>query len=134
MSHNHDALFWGKVNKTSETGCWLWTGATSMGYGKLRRYPKTLWAHRYAYEMLVGAIPDGLTLDHVCRVRRCVNPAHLMPSTHRENILRGTGMSARNAKKDVCIRGHKFDYVHPIKGWRRCKTCRRELDAIRVAC
>jgi HNH endonuclease len=90
--------FWAKINKggpipehRSDLGpCWLWTAATNYGYGVFRIDRRSIYAHRYAYELLVGPIPDGLQLDHLCRVPPCVNPTHLEPVTHRENILRGT--------------------------------------------
>jgi len=85
--------FWSKVDKTGD--CWIWNGGVGAGgYGAFGSYdeaddPITVRAHRYAYEALVGPIPAGLVLDHLCRVRRCVNPAHLEPVTNAENIRRG---------------------------------------------
>ena len=89
------ARFWAKVDKT-ET-CWLWTGGQSAGYGRFGfKGRPNLGAHRFAYELLVGPIPPGLDLDHLCRVRNCVNPDHLEPVTRRENLLlRGGGPSER---------------------------------------
>lgn len=122
--------FWASVTKT-ET-CWLWTGAKNKGHGQFTvsrtdvRSPKKLMAHRYAYELLVGPIPDGLELDHLCRVRHCVNPAHLEPVTRRENLLRGETHAARNAAKTHCKRGHEFtpENTYYPKGGRGCRTCR----------
>lgn len=73
------------------TGCWLWTGTLSMkGYGRFNVTDRNnAAAHRFAYESFVGPIPDGLEIDHLCSVRRCVNPAHLEPVTHAENLRRG---------------------------------------------
>jgi hypothetical protein len=83
--------FWTMVSKT-ET-CWLWTGGLSRGYAMFWLDGKNVKAHRFAYELLVGPIPEGLVLDHVvargCKWRHCVNPAHLEPVTERVNILRG---------------------------------------------
>lgn len=80
--------FWQKVERTDE--CWLWAGAVNdSGYGAIWDGYRLVYAHRLSYEMHGGAIPDGMQLDHLCRVRRCVNPAHLEPVTHRENIDRG---------------------------------------------
>ena len=87
--------FWNKV-KLGPGGCWLWTASLKgPGYNTGRGYASFYWAgkgqsgHRVAYEVLVGTIPDGLQVDHLCRVRRCVNPEHLEPVTHRENVRRG---------------------------------------------
>jgi hypothetical protein len=79
--------FWSKVEKDSETGCWLWTAATTDGYGQLWVDGRMVYAHRYSYEYHVGPIPTDKQLDHTCRVRRCVNPRHLEPVTCRENVL-----------------------------------------------
>lgn len=73
-----------------ETGCWLWTGPLDrQGYGRLKRFNGNTLAHRAVYTLLVGPITYGLTLDHLCRVRHCVNPDHLEPVTHAENCRRG---------------------------------------------
>jgi len=88
--------FWSKVEKT--VSCWLWTASTRRGYGQFVINNKPTPAHRFAYEQLVGDIPRGLQLDHLCRVRNCVNPEHLEPVTSRENILRGEGICAVAAR------------------------------------
>src|SRR5437016_2146476 len=95
--------FWSLVDKSGE--CWRWTGYTTWnGYGMFgRRY-----GHRIAYEMLVGPISEGLTLDHMCRTRNCVNPVHLEPMTMRQNILLGTAPTSLNAAKFECKHGHPF--------------------------
>src|ERR1035437_6893898 len=102
------ARFWAKVDKTED--CWNWTAHTDgMGYGQLAKpgqHGGLVVAHRFAYELLVGPIPEGLQLDHLCRNRACVNPDHLEPVTRRVNILRGVGFGAVNAKKTECPRGH----------------------------
>lgn len=115
---------WAKVDKT-ET-CWLWTGSTRHGgYGAIRSgtTPRR-WrpVHRVAYEQLVGPVPEGLVLDHLCRQRLCVRPDHLEPVTLRVNILRGTGWGARNAAKTHCPSGHLYDTI-TYNGWRRCSIC-----------
>jgi hypothetical protein len=102
--------------------CWLWPVPGSNGYGAAFYAGKTIGAHRAVYDYLVGPIPDGLTLDHLCRVRNCVNPAHLDPCTIRENILRSEGRAAQNARKDTCPRGHVFDTVN-VKDGREERAC-----------
>ena len=115
---------WAKVDKT-ET-CWLWTGArTRLGYGQIGhggQDGKVVVVHRVAYELLVGPIPEGLELDHLCHVRRCVNPAHLEPVTHLENMRRG-----HFATKTHCPRAHPYDSANTLvsNGRRYCKTCAR---------
>lgn len=81
--------FWLKVEMgTAPSGCWLWTGSTANGYGQARVGGKTVRAHRASYELLVGPIPEGLTLDHLCHVKNCVRPEHLEPVTAAENTRR----------------------------------------------
>lgn len=134
---DNEARFWSKVDKNgpapehrSDLGpCWLWTGALhERGYGRFgigsRSSQEYFKAHRYAYELIVGAIPSGLQLDHLCRVRRCVNPSHLEPVTQTENIRRGLC----GELKTHCKRGHEFTpentYLRP-NGARVCRTCKR---------
>lgn len=117
--------FWSKVNKT-ET-CWLWTGALGRnGYGQFFWDGQARAAHRLAYEDLVGPIPKGLQLDHLCRVRHCVNPAHLEPVTARENMLRGESLQAHNAKKELCPKCGGPYSPEVSTGARRCTPCRNE--------
>lgn len=79
--------FWSKVDASGD--CWLWTGAPHLGYGRFSRGRSgATYAHRVAYELLVGPIPDGLTLDHLCWNTLCVNPDHLEPVTRAENTRR----------------------------------------------
>ncbi len=115
-----------KVEIITETGCWIWHGAvTKAGYGTAQVNSKPYRAHRVFYEMLVGKIPDRLVIDHLCRVRCCVNPSHLEPVTNKENILRGTSPQAINGKKTHCINGHELteDNMIPYVNWRQCKIC-----------
>ena len=123
--------FWSKVNKT-ET-CWDWTACTSNGYGVFRINEATVLAHRLSYELSVGPIPEGLTLDHLCRNRKCVNPAHLEPVTRGENVLRGVSLPAQNAKKTHCPRGHLLsgENMRVKGGFRRCLSCHREEERLR---
>ena len=115
-------------------GCWHWTaGRTPDGYGKFWSNGGYAYAHRWAYELLVGPIPDGLALDHLCRVRHCVNPQHLEPVTTAENASRGEGITAANERKTHCLRGHEFtpENTYERPEGRRCRTCRSEQRAAR---
>jgi HNH endonuclease len=106
------------------SGCWLWTGTVlDNGYAVLWNHDKwrTVPAHRISYERYRGPIPDGLTLDHLCRVKCCVNPSHLEPVTNRVNILRGVGPTAMYARRTQCDRGHQ---IPDEKGSRQCRKCK----------
>lgn len=124
--------FWRNV-RHAEGGCWKWVGGTDrLGYGRAHvgggKYQS---AHRRAYESFVGPIPDGLVIDHLCRVRNCVNPEHLEVVTQRENVLRGSGVAAQAAAKTHCVNGHPFAGLNltvTTDGRRVCRTCARERD------
>lgn len=116
-----------------ETGCWLWTAKTLPGgygcIGEGRTGGRTLLAHRVSYELHVGPIPDGLSLDHLCRTRNCVNPEHLEAVTMQENTLRGDTLPAANAAKTHCARGHEFtpeNTYRTRRGSRACRECQRQ--------
>lgn len=120
---------------TLATGCWEWEGTRwQSGYGQIQEAGRKKRAHRVVYEALVQTIPEGLQLDHLCRVRHCVNPEHLELVTCRENILRGTGSSAAYARRAACAHGHLFTpentYHHP-SGKRVCRRCRQATDRLR---
>ncbi len=125
-----EARFWAKVDRTGD--CWLWTAAVmNNGYGRFKQDGKTRAAHRVAYEMLAGPLLMGQQLDHLCRVRACVNPAHLEPVTPKVNVLRGRTITARNAAKMVCDRGHQLAGENLFvrrDGRRRCRTCNRATE------
>jgi len=117
--------FWAKVDKTGD--CWVWTASTrgSGGYGQFRIGKRQVFAHRVAYELEIGPIPEGLVIDHLCRNHLCVNPAHLEPVTERENILRGEAPSAQAARSTRCQRGHLFP-ERDADGKRQCTVCRNQ--------
>lgn len=118
--------FMSKVRKT--TTCWMWEGSLrGHGYGQFYLNGSMAAAHRISYQHFVGPIPIGLVLDHICRVRTCVNPEHLRTITNKENVLIGIGNSAVNKRKTHCKNGHAFDdkntYFSGNLTWRRCKAC-----------
>ena len=129
--------FLARMNVDTETGCWLWTGRlSSHGYGecRIKRNGKPIrFAHRVAYYLFVGPIPEGLQLDHLCRVRHCVNPEHLEPVTSRENILRSPfTVASRWAQRTHCNYGHEFtpENTGMRKGNRFCRTCKRTRKGV----
>jgi hypothetical protein len=132
--------FWTKVERDGLLGCWLWLGSRgSHGYGQFqagRRSPsghqQPDLTHRLAYEDLVGPIPTGLTIDHLCRVRSCVNPAHMEVVTQRVNILRSDGVSARYARATHCGRGHEKTPANRLTSG-ECRPCRNARRAQRRA-
>jgi hypothetical protein len=119
------------------SGCWLWTGSRyTGGYGKFFAFGRERAAHRVSYEFFVGPIPEGLALDHLCRVRRCVNPDHLEPVTYRENTLRSpVAHAALNAAKTHCKHGHEFtpENTRITTGGRRSRRRCRECERLRHA-
>jgi hypothetical protein len=132
------ARFWLKVDGSAgPTGCWEWTASKAHGYGQFGvRAGDVRMAHRYAYEYLVAPIPVDLQIDHLCRNRRCVNPAHLEPVTLVENVMRGIGPGAVNARKTHCLHGHAFDEANTYtdkSGRRQCRTCRRRNNRKHLA-
>ena len=125
--------FWEKVNKTD--GCWLWTSATDRdGYGVFTvKRGTVVSAHRFAYELSIGEIPNGFQIDHLCRVPACCNPQHMEVVTPRENTLRGFSPWANAFRTGKCINGHPYNdentYYRPDGRGRECKACQR--DAVR---
>ena len=111
-----------------ESGCWLWPGAVSRGYGQLGVGGKLKRVHRLTYEYFRGVIPEGLTLDHLCRVRRCANPWHCEPVTNRENTLRGEHPSAIAYREGRCKRGHQYEQHGrtDAHGHHYCRLCKSE--------
>lgn len=117
-------------------GCWYWRGPISKGgYGNFKlagEHGKQIKPHRKVYEHLVGPIPDGMHVDHLCRNPACVRPDHLEPVTCRTNILRGVSHQARHAAKERCVRGHEFS-VRGKTRWRVCRVCMTAKQYIRNA-
>jgi hypothetical protein len=100
--------FWSKVDRRSDRECWLWLGKNNGRYGYFSIGRRQVGAHRIAYELMVGAIPPGFVVHHVCRTTRCVNPQHLRADTQSANVLRDQSPPARNAVKRNCVHGHPF--------------------------
>jgi len=125
-----ETRLWSRIEKGP--GCWLWTGpVTSGGYGQIGlggRGGQVESVHRVAYTLSVGPIPDGLHIDHLCRNRRCCNPAHLEAVTLAENVRRGDNPKVRSARQTHCVHGHEYtpeNTAYTPQGWRTCRTCRR---------
>ncbi len=133
----------GSLQGVTEGPCIEWSGRrTPKGYGVIDvptpergSRGRPLGAHRFMYELLVGPIPAGLELDHLCANRACVNVLHLQPVTHRENLRRGSGFAGVNARKAACKRGHPFTEantrIRPGRG-RECRACQRAHDSKRL--
>lgn len=118
--------FWEKVDKSGD--CWVWTASTrpsgTRHYGRIKVSGRDQLAHRVAYELEVGPIPDGLTIDHLCKNTLCVRPSHLEAVTLAENIRRGT---SANGTKSHCANGHPFEgeNVYTRGSTRECRACHR---------
>lgn len=137
MSDRSIESFWARVHKVEMTGCWVWRGhINKQRYGTWTFWEngkgRTVYPHRYAYELLVGPIPEGIVLDHLCLNRTCCNPAHLDPISCAENVRRG--LESRqfpgfNESKTHCPAGHPYDgdNLHVrANGMRDCRTCARD--------
>lgn len=131
-----EAKFWSKVDVRSGLDCWQWRASqlSDTGYGQFGVERNGGWtmapAHRVAYELIIGPIPEGLVIDHLCRNRLCVNPYHLEPVTNAENLRRGNGWSGINARKAFCVHGHEFTPENTYVGakGRSCRACNRAKE------
>lgn len=133
--NNDIARFWSKVDKNGpvpahrpELGkCWRWLGSfTERGYSQFWSKGKMRRAHVFSFALNGGVVPSGLELDHLCRNRGCVNPSHLEPVTHRENMLRSDSPPAWHIRQTHCLRGHEFTKENTKlsrSGERRCRKC-----------
>ena len=126
--------FWCSVSPEPNSGCWLWSGPLwPNGYASHQfggRGNKAVLAHRFSYELHKGPVPEGLDLDHLCRMRCCVNPDHLEPVTRKVNINR-SGLVGKWYRGDVCKYGHPFDLLNTYRGrdgFRQCRICRAKRD------
>lgn len=126
--------FWDKVDRDSDPdGCWTWTAYATprakgcLPYGKFGLDGRVQFAHRVAYTLTRGPVPDGMQLDHLCRNTLCVRPEHLEPVTARVNILRGQSFAPANAAKTHCPKGHEYTPANTMRGnsptERKCRTC-----------
>lgn len=131
--------FWSKVDKNgpvpahrSDLGpCWTWTPKTDRaGYGLFSIGPRKVLAHRWAYQSERGPIPVGLTLDHLCRVRCCVNPGHLEPVTHLENVQRAHRGQTHCKRAGHPLTGNNLRFE---RGHRVCVACARESHRVAQA-
>lgn len=129
-------VVWGRfAQKVERDGeCWAWTaGLMGGGYGQFHDGGPN-YAHRWLYARLIGPIPEGMTLDHLCRNRKCVRPDHLEVVTRGENVLRGIGFAAKNHLATHCPNGHPYagsNLVVKGDGSRRCRECHRVQQSAR---
>lgn len=134
---NSDVMdrIWARVT-ADDNGCWIYASNHPDGYGRVRVGKRSRAAHLLTYEQMIGDIPDGLQLDHLCRNRSCVNPYHLDPVTQSVNSLRSPIVGRANSRKTHCKRGHEFTpentgYAKQSGGRgiaRRCRTCARDAS------
>ncbi|MDQ3295105.1 MAG: HNH endonuclease [Myxococcota bacterium] len=129
--------FWSKCTPEPNSGCWLWVAADTKGYGRFSIRRASVYAHRHAFSVLVGEIPDGLELDHRCRTPLCCNPDHLEPVTHQVNCARSPTIGRTKIAPSHCSAGHPYDDANTIyrrsRVGRVCRQCSRASWARRKA-
>jgi hypothetical protein len=123
------------LSKVAMGDCWEWLASFNTdGYGAAWYENKQQQAHRAVYKILVGPIPEGMQLDHLCNNRSCVNPNHLEVVDAWENNFRSQSFTAKNIKKTHCIHGHEFTdentYIHPQRGHRHCRACQNKRKGV----
>lgn len=127
--------FWAKVNISDDGSCWLWKPKPyAKGYGRFHVSRKHgVRSHRLAYLLAKGTIPDGWVVDHICKVRNCCNPNHLRAITHVENVMIGSGVTAENARKTHCHKGHELAGRNLVmnKNYRNCRQCKYDRENAR---
>lgn len=137
LSDKQRALFWSKVARAGEEECWLWRGKPdSNGYGAFGMGGKVYRAHRVSVRVAGYSVPTNALIDHVCRNRMCVNPAHLRTVDARTNVFENSeAVAALNAAKTHCPQGHPYsgDNLVVKRGRRECRECRREYQQKRRA-
>lgn len=130
---------WARINKNGPVptyrpdlgSCWIWQGATSSGYGRVYFDGRVRPVHHVVWTLTIGAFPEGVEADHLCRVRACCRPSHIEPVPQRINLLRGASPAAGYARRSHCAAGHPLEgpnadvYIQPGRPtWRHCRVCR----------
>lgn len=124
--------FWQKAQRGSPDECWEWTASGSKDYGTFYDHGRSRQAHRVAWELTNGPVPDDLPLDHLCRNKRCVNPGHLEPVSQKTNLHRGNGWAGRHVRATHCPQGHPYNAANTYRKQRRthvsreCRQCDRD--------
>lgn len=125
LTSEQESRFWSKVSRPNETECWEWFGALRTdGYGKFYAGAH-LSAHRVSYMLLMGQIPSGMVLDHLCRNPLCVNPLHLEPVSQRENVKRGL-LKDLHPFREICRAGHDKTLENATDSRGTCRICHAE--------
>lgn len=126
---NSAATILGRID-TTQPGCWEWPSHNTNGYSQVKINNRLVGAHRAVYEIVVGSIPRGMVLDHLCINPVCCRPDHLEAVTQAVNVMRSIGICAENARKTHCSNGHEFTPENTARdsrnGGRKCRACARD--------